>query len=33
LNVDLCAGLVTDKEPHPMTALAKPTLGATVVDP
>ena len=33
LNVDLCAGLVTDKEPHPMTALAKPTLAATVVDP
>ncbi len=33
LNVDLCAGLVTDKEPHPMTALTKPALGATVVDP
>jgi hypothetical protein len=32
-NVDLCAGLVTDREPHPMTALAKPPLGATVVDP
>ncbi len=32
-NVDLCAGLVSDKEPHPMTALAKPALGATVVDP
>jgi hypothetical protein len=30
--VDLCAGLVTDKAPHPMTALAKPALGATVTD-
>jgi hypothetical protein len=31
-NVDLCAGLVTDKAAHPMTALAKPALGATVTD-
>ena len=33
LNVDLCAGLVTDKDPHPMTALTKPALAASVVDP
>jgi hypothetical protein len=33
LNADLCAGLVTDKDPHPMTALGKPALGATAVDP
>ncbi len=32
LNLNLCAGLVTDKESHPMTALTKPALGATVVD-
>jgi len=31
-TVDLCAGLVSDLDPHPMTALAKPALGATVVD-
>jgi uncharacterized repeat protein (TIGR01451 family) len=30
---DLCAGLVTDKSPHPMTALAKPAVGQAVVDP
>src|SRR5262245_43297863 len=29
---DLCAGRITDFEPYPMTALAKPALGATVVD-
>jgi hypothetical protein len=31
-TVDLCAGLVADKQPHPMTALAKPALGATATD-
>jgi hypothetical protein len=31
--VDLCAGLVTDKDPHPMTDLAKPAIYATVTDP
>ena len=31
-NYDLCAGMVSDQMPHPMTALAKPALGATVVD-
>ena len=31
--VDLCQGLVTDKAAHPMTALAKPALLGTVVDP
>ena len=31
-NFDLCAGRVSDLMPHPMTALAKPALGATVVD-
>jgi hypothetical protein len=31
-NVDLCAGLIKDKAAHPMTALAKPALGATVTD-
>jgi hypothetical protein len=31
-NVDLCAGLITDKAPHPMTPLPKPDLGQTVVD-
>ncbi|HVZ75642.1 MAG TPA: hypothetical protein VHJ20_24885 [Polyangia bacterium] len=31
-NVDVCAGLVKDKAAHPMTALAKPALGATVKD-
>ncbi|MFO0553903.1 MAG: hypothetical protein U0271_36315 [Polyangiaceae bacterium] len=30
--LDLCAGLVTDLEAHPMTPLAKPALGDTVVD-
>lgn len=29
---DLCAGLIQDKAAHPMTALAKPALGATVKD-
>ena len=31
-TIDLCAGMVTDKDPHPMTALAKPALGGTVID-
>jgi hypothetical protein len=31
-TIDLCAGLVTDKQPRPMTTLAKPALGATVTD-
>jgi hypothetical protein len=30
--IDLCQGLVQDLAPHPMTALAKPALGATVTD-
>src|SRR3989344_5910449 len=30
---DLCAGLITDKLAHPMTALAKPPLYGTVIDP
>jgi hypothetical protein len=30
--VDLCAGLVQDLQAHPMTALAKPAVGATVTD-
>jgi hypothetical protein len=29
---DLCAGMITDKDPHPMTTLAKPAIGATVID-
>jgi hypothetical protein len=31
-SYDLCAGMVSDQMPHPMTALAKPERGATVVD-
>ena len=31
--VDLCQGLLTDKNAHPMTALAKPALLGTAVDP
>ena len=31
-TIDLCAGMVTDKDPRPMTALAKPALGGTVID-
>src|SRR5215831_8924076 len=31
-TIDLCAGLVTDKQPRPMTTLAKPALGATATD-
>jgi hypothetical protein len=31
-TVNLCAGLVQDKAAHPMTALAKPALGAAVTD-
>jgi hypothetical protein len=30
---DLCQGLLRDKQPHPMTPLARPALGAAVVDP
>ena len=30
---DLCAGLIIDKVAHPMTALAKPAVGAAVTDP
>jgi hypothetical protein len=30
---DLCEGLVMDKLPHPMSPLAQPALGQTVVDP
>lgn len=30
---DLCDRLVTDTDPHPMTALSKPALGAAVTDP
>jgi hypothetical protein len=30
---DLCAGLVQDRDPHPPTPLARPALGAVVVDP
>ena len=30
---DLCAGLVADQSPHPMTALAKPAVGLAVTDP
>ena len=32
-STDLCAGLVTDKLPHPMTAVNKPALGKTFTDP
>ncbi|HEY4393961.1 MAG TPA: hypothetical protein VGP64_07865, partial [Polyangia bacterium] len=31
-TIDLCAGLVTDKQPRPMTTLAKPALGALATD-
>jgi hypothetical protein len=31
-SIDLCAGLVTDKDPRPMTTLAKPALGQAVTD-
>jgi hypothetical protein len=31
--VDLCNGLVQDKQAHPMTTLALPTVGSMVVDP
>jgi len=30
---DLCQSLVTDKDPHPMTPLARPAVGAAVTDP
>ncbi|MEJ2107928.1 MAG: hypothetical protein P8X48_11500 [Acidiferrobacteraceae bacterium] len=32
-RTDLCAGLVTDQLNHPMTALANPPVGGTVIDP
>ena len=32
-GVDLCAGLVQDLAPHPMTPLAAPPVGQSVVDP
>lgn len=31
--VELCAGLVTDTDPHPMTPLARPAVGVAVTDP
>jgi hypothetical protein len=31
-QIDLCKGLVQDKDAHPMTQLAKPAVGATVTD-
>jgi len=31
-GIDLCAGLIVDRDAHPMTALAKPALGATATD-
>ncbi len=30
---DLCQGLVQDRDPHPMSALAQPALGQAVTDP
>jgi uncharacterized repeat protein (TIGR01451 family) len=30
---DLCAGLITDKLPHPMTFVAKPAVGQAITDP
>jgi hypothetical protein len=33
LSADLCAGMITDLQPHTMTALSKPAVGATVTDP
>jgi hypothetical protein len=30
--IDLCDGLITDREPHPMTPLTKPALGEAVTD-
>ncbi len=32
-TANLCDGLITDKIDHPMTALAKPATGTTVIDP
>lgn len=32
-TANLCDGLITDKDNHPMTALAKPALGVAVTDP
>ena len=31
--IDLCDGLVQDLQPHPMTTLAKPAVGAAVTEP
>jgi hypothetical protein len=33
LAADLCAGMISDLQPHTMTALSKPAVGATVTDP
>jgi hypothetical protein len=33
LAVDLCSGMISDLQPHTMTALSKPAVGATVTDP
>jgi hypothetical protein len=30
--IDLCAGMITDKMPHPMTMIAKPAVGEVVTD-
>jgi hypothetical protein len=30
---DLCQGLIQDKQPHPMTGLARPAVGQAVTDP
>jgi hypothetical protein len=32
-GVNLCAGLITDKLPHPMTPVARPAVGQAIVDP
>jgi hypothetical protein len=32
IAIDLCAGMIKDKDPHPMTTLAKPAVGGTVID-
>jgi hypothetical protein len=33
LSIDLCEGLVSDRDPHPMTALDLPAAGTAVSDP
>ncbi len=32
VSIDLCAGLIEDKQPRPMSALGKPAIGETVTD-